>query len=136
MKKNDTLRKSKTALAIIITLAVIIFIMTLTIDKNPHDMIIEEDIIKIQQEEYQIKDINSIKIIEEIEDYSLNGAANDLFHIRGKCKINEEDIQMYIYKNKSPYIEIKLNNTKIIYNQENRKSTLEDYEKLEEYINK
>ena len=132
MKKKDTLRKSKTTLAIIIALTVIIFIMTFSIDKNPHDMIIEKDTIKIQEKAYQIKDIKSIKITEQIQDYSLNGATNDFFHVRGKCKINEDNIEMYIYKNKSPYIEIELENTKIIYNQENRKSTLEDYEKLEE----
>lgn len=120
-------------LLIIIAIPAIIFS---TVDISPHKLIVKGDTVKVGVDSFKVADIKSVKLVDEINNiHRIKGTAT-LTYIRGVCKIDGDnrDASVYIYKNKSPYIKIELEDGLLVYNDKNSSDTEKTYEKLCEIV--
>ncbi len=109
----------------------------LTVDLSPHKLMIKEDRIEVKSKSFKIEDMESVKLLDDINIESRSGVGT-LTYVRGTCKIEgeKEKARVYIYKNKSPYIRIQFKDGLLIYNDKNSDETKETYEKLIDAMNK
>lgn len=109
-----------------------------TVDFSPHKLIIKDDTVKIGVKSFKVEDIKKVELLENIEISRRKKGTGTLTYIRGICKVEDEnqDANVYIYKNKSPYIKVTLEKGLFIYNDKNSNDTEKTYEKLVEFINK
>lgn len=120
-------------LLIILAIPAIIFS---TVDISPHKLIVKDNIVKVGLESFKVADIKSIKLIDEINNIHRIKGTGTLTYIRGVCKIDGDnrDASVYIYKNKSPYIKIELEDGLLVYNDKNSSDTEKTYETLCETV--
>lgn len=120
-------------LLIIIAIPAIIFS---TVDISPHKLIVKDDTVKVGVDSFKVADIKSVKLVDEINNIHRIKGTGTLTYIRGVCKIDgdKQDASVYIYKNKSPYIKIELEDGLLVYNDKNSSDTEKTYEKLCEIV--
>lgn len=121
-------------LLIIIAIPAIIFS---TLDISPHKLTVRDNIVKVGADSFKVSDIKNVKIVDEINDIHRIKGTGTRTYIRGVCKIDgdKQDASVYIYKNKSPYIKIELEDGLLIYNDKNSSDTEKTYEILVETVN-
>jgi len=123
-------------LVILIVIAIPAIILS-TVDFSPHKLIIQDNTVKIGIKSFQVEDIKNVELLENIEIYGRKKGTGTLTYTRGICKVEGEsqDATVYIYKNKSPYIKVELENGLLIYNDKNSNDTEKTYGKLVEITN-
>ena len=107
-----------------------------TVDFSPHKLIIQDDIVKVGVKSFKVEDIKTVTLLEEIDiNYRIKGTRT-LTYLRGSYNVEEnKDAIVYIYRNKSPYIRIELEDGLVIYNDKDNNDTEKIYKKLLETIN-
>lgn len=120
-------------LLIILAIPAIIFSK---VDISPHKLIVKDDTVKVGVDSFKVADIKSVKLVDEINNIHRIKGTGTLTYIRGVCKIDGDnrDASVYIYKNKSPYIKIELEDGLLVYNDKNSSDTEKTYEKLCEIV--
>lgn len=120
-------------LLIIIAIPAIIFSK---VDISPHKLIVKDDTVKVGVDSFKVADIKSVKLVDEINNIHRIKGTGTLTYIRGVCKIDGDnrDASVYIYKNKSPYIKIELEDGLLVYNDKNSSDTEKTYETLCEIV--
>lgn len=124
---------------VVLVLLIIIAIPTIilsTVDISPHKLIVKDNIVKVGTDSFKVADIKSVKLVDEINNIQRIKGTGTLTYIRGLCKIDgdKQNASVYIYKNKSPYIKIELEDGLLIYNDKNSSNTEKTYETLVEII--
>ena len=134
--KNVNKYQRMAVLVILIVVAIPSIILS-TVDFSPHKLIIQDDSVKIGVKSFMVEDIKKVELLENIEISGRKKGTGTLTYIRGICKVEGEnqDADVYIYKNKSPYIKVTLENGLLICNDKNSSDTEKTYEKLVERIN-
>ena len=124
MENNNKVDKYQRIIVLVLLMIVIIPAIILnTVDISPHKLIIE--------------DIKTVKLLEDINiNYRIKGTKT-LNYLRGLYAIEGEnqDANVYIYRNKSPYIRVEFKDGLLIYNDKNSSDTEKNYEKLVEIVN-
>ena len=138
MENNNKVYKYQSIVILVILMIVIIPAVILnTVDISPHKLIIQDDIIKVGVKSFKVEDIKKVKLLEDINiNYRIKGTKT-LTYLRGLYSIEGEnqDANVYIYRNKSPYIRIEFKDGLLIYNDKNSSDTEKNYEKLVEIVN-
>ena len=138
MENNNKVYKYQRIVILVLLMIVIIPAVILnTVDISPHKLIIQDDIIKVGVKSFKVKDIKTVKLLEDIDiNYRIKGTKT-LNYLRGLYSIEGEnqDANVYIYKNKSPYIRVEFKDRLLIYNDKNSSDTEKIYEKLVEIVN-
>lgn len=138
MENNNKVYKYQSIVILVILMIVIIPAVILnTVDISPHKLIIQDDIIKVGVKSFKIEDIKTVKLLEDINiNYRIKGTET-LTYLRGLYSIEGEnqDANVYIYRNKSPYIRVEFKDGLLIYNDKNSSDTEKNYEKLVEIVN-
>lgn len=120
-------------LLIILAIPAIIFSRA---DISPHKLIVKDDTVKVGVDSFKVAEIKSVKLLDEINNINRIKGTGTLTYIRGVCKIegDKQYASVYIYKNKSPYIKIELEDGLLVYNDKNSSDTEKTYEKLCEIV--
>ena len=138
MENNNKVDKYQRIIVLVLLMIVIIPAIILnTVDISPHKLIIQDDIIKVGVKSFKVEDIKTVKLLEDINiNYRIKGTET-LTYLRGLYSIEGEnqDANVYIYKNKSPYIRVEFKDGLLIYNDKNSSDTEKNYEKLVEIVN-
>ena len=138
MENNNKVDKYQRIIVLVLLMIVIIPAIILnTVDISPHKLIIQDDIIKVGVKSFKIEDIKTVKLLEDINiNYRIKGTET-LTYLRGLYSIEGEnqDANVYIYRNKSPYIRVEFKDGLLIYNDKNSSDTEKNYEKLVEIVN-
>ena len=138
MENNNKVDKYQRIIVLVLLMIVIIPAIILnTVDISPHKLIIQDDIIKVGVKSFKVEDIKTVKLLEDINiNYRIKGTKT-LNYLRGLYSIEGEnqDANVYIYKNKSPYIRVEFKDRLLIYNDKNSSDTEKIYEKLVEIVN-
>ena len=138
MENNNKVDKYQGIIVLVLLMIVIIPAIILnTVDISPHKLIIQDDIIKVGVKSFKVKDIKRVKLLEDIDiNYRIKGTKT-LNYLRGLYSIEGEnqDANVYIYRNKSPYIRVEFKDGLLIYNDKNSSDTEKIYEKLVEIVN-
>ena len=138
MENNNKVYKYQSIVILVILMIVIIPAVILnTVDISPHKLIIQDDIIKVGVKSFKVEDIKKVKLLEDINiNYRIKGTKT-LTYLRGLYSIEGEnqDANVYIYRNKSPYIRVEFKDGLLIYNDKNSSDTEKIYEKLVEIVN-
>ena len=138
MENNNKVDKYQRIVILVLLMIVIIPAAILnTVDISPHKLIIQDDIIKVGVKSFKVEDIKKVKLLEDINiNYRIKGTKT-LTYLRGLYSIEGEnqDANVYIYRNKSPYIRIEFKDGLLIYNDKNSSDTEKNYEKLVEIVN-
>ena len=138
MENNNKVDKYQGIIVLVLLMIVIIPAIILnTVDISPHKLIIQDDIIKVGVKSFKVEDIKTVKLLEDINiNYRIKGTKT-LNYLRGLYSIEGEnqDANVYIYKNKSPYIRVEFKDGLLIYNDKNSSDTEKNYEKLVEIVN-
>lgn len=138
MENNNKVDKYQRIVILVLLMIVIIPATILnTVDISPHKLIIQDDIIKVGVKSFKVEDIKKVKLLEDINiNYRIKGTKT-LTYLRGLYSIEGEnqDANVYIYRNKSPYIRIEFKDGLLIYNDKNSSDTEKNYEKLVEIVN-
>lgn len=133
MKNNKGIKKYETIVVLVLLLIIAIpTIMLNTVDFSGHNLVIKDNIVQVGAKSFKVEDIKSIKLLEDINiDRRIKGTGT-LAYLRGLCKVEGEiqDANVYIYKNKSPYIRIELENGLLIYNDKDSNDTKKTYKNL------
>lgn len=120
-----------------ITIPCLVFCLILaTVDvTGGHELTIKDEKVRMQMTTFNIEDIKNIELLEDINISSKITGSGTFIYSRGVCNVEGEEAIVYIYKNKKPYIKIRLKNDKIIYyNEKNSDDTEKTYNKLLKYI--
>ena len=138
MENNNKVDKYQGIIVLVLLMIVIIPAIILnTVDISPHKLIIQDDIIKVGVKSFKVEDIKTVKLLEDINiNYRIKGTKT-LNYLRGLYSIEGEnqDANVYIYRNKSPYIRVEFKDGLLIYNDKNSSDTEKNYEKLVEIVN-
>lgn len=138
MENNNKVDKYQRIIVLVLLMIVIIPAIILnTVDISPHKLIIQDDIIKVGVKSFKVEDIKTVKLLEDINiNYRIKGTKT-LNYLRGLYSIEGEnqDANVYIYRNKSPYIRVEFKDGLLIYNDKNSSDTEKIYEKLVEIVN-
>ena len=138
MENNNKVDKYQRIVILVLLMIVIIPATILnTVDISPHKLIIQDDIIKVGVKSFKVEDIKKVKLLEDINiNYRIKGTKT-LTYLRGLYSIEGEnqDANVYIYRNKSPYIRVEFKDGLLIYNDKNSSDTEKIYEKLVEIVN-
>lgn len=138
MENNNKVDKYQRIIVLVLLMIVIIPAIILnTVDISPHKLIIQDDIIKVGVKSFKIEDIKTVKLLEDINiNYRIKGTET-LTYLRGLYSIEGEnqDANVYIYRNKSLYIRVEFKDGLLIYNDKNSSDTEKNYEKLVEIVN-
>ena len=138
MENNNKVDKYQRIIVLVLLMIVIIPAIILnTVDISHHKLIIQGDIIKVGVKSFKVEDIKRVKLLEDINiNYRIKGTKT-LNYLRGLYSIEGEnqDANVYIYKNKSPYIRVEFKDRLLIYNDKNSSDTEKIYEKLVEIVN-
>ena len=138
MENNNKVDKYQRIIVLVLLMIVIIPAIILnTVDISHHKLIIQDDIIKVGVKSFKIEDIKTVKLLEDINiNYRIKGTET-LTYLRGLYAIEGEnqDANVYIYRNKSPYIRVEFKDGLLIYNDKNSSDTEKNYEKLVEIVN-
>ena len=138
MENNNKVDKYQRIVILVLLMIVIIPAIILnTVDISPHKLIIQDDIIKVGVKSFKVEDIKTVKLLEDINiNYRIKGTKT-LNYLRGLYSIEGEnqDANVYIYRNKSPYIRVEFKDGLLIYNDKNSSDTEKIYEKLVEIVN-
>ena len=138
MENNNKVDKYQRIIVLVLLMIVIIPAIILnTVDISPHKLIIQDDIIKVGVKSFKVKDIKRVKLLEDIDiNYRIKGTKT-LNYLRGLYSIEGEnqDANVYIYRNKSPYIRVEFKDGLLICNDKNSSDTEKIYEKLVEIVN-
>ena len=138
MENNNKVDKYQRIVILVLLMIVIIPAIILnTVDISPHKLIIQDDIIKVGVKSFKVEDIKRVKLLEDINiNYRIKGTKT-LNYLRGLYSIEGEnqDANVYIYKNKSPYIRVEFKDGLLICNDKNSSDTEKIYEKLVEIVN-
>ena len=138
MENNNKVDKYQRIIVLVLLMIVIIPAIILnTVDISPHKLIIQDDIIKVGVKSFKVEDIKTVKLLEDINiNYRIKGTKT-LNYLRGLYSIEGEnqDANVYIYRNKSPYIRVEFKDRLLIYNDKNSSDTEKIYEKLVEIVN-
>ena len=138
MENNNKVDKYQRIIVLVLLMIVIIPAIILnTVDISPHKLIIQDDIIKVGVKSFKVEDIKRVKLLEDINiNYRIKGTKT-LNYLRGLYSIEGEnqDANVYIYRNKSPYIRVEFKDGLLIYNDKNSSDTEKIYEKLVEIVN-
>ena len=138
MENNNKVDKYQRIVILVLLMIVIIPAIILnTVDISHHKLIIQGDIIKVGVKSFKVEDIKRVKLLEDINiNYRIKGTKT-LNYLRGLYSIEGEnqDANVYIYKNKSPYIRVEFKDGLLIYNDKNSSDTEKNYEKLVEIVN-
>ena len=138
MENNNKVDKYQRIVILVLLMIVIIPAVILnTVDISPHKLIIQDDIIKVGVKSFKVEDIKTVKLLEDINiNYRIKGTKT-LNYLRGLYSIEGEnqDANVYIYRNKSPYIRVEFKDGLLIYNDKNSSDTEKIYEKLVEIVN-
>lgn len=138
MENNNKVYKYQRIVILVLLMIVIIPAIILnTVDISPHKLIIQDDIIKVGVKSFKVEDIKTVKLLEDINiNYRIKGTKT-LTYLRGLYSIEGEnqDANVYIYRNKSPYIRVEFKDGLLIYNDKNSSDTEKNYEKLVELVN-
>ena len=138
MENNNKVDKYQGIIVLVLLMIVIIPAIILnTVDISPHKLIIQDDIIKVGVKSFKVEDIKTVKLLEDINiNYRIKGTKT-LTYLRGLYSIEGEnqDANVYIYRNKSPYIRVEFKDGLLIYNDKNSSDTEKNYEKLVEIVN-
>ena len=129
MENSNKVDKYQGIIVLVLLMIVIIPAIILnTVDISPHKLIIQDDIIKVGVKSFKVEDINI--------NYRIKGTKT-LNYLRGLYAIEGEnqDANVYIYRNKSPYIRVEFKDGLLIYNDKNSSDTEKNYEKLVEIVN-
>ena len=123
MENNNKVDKYQRIIVLVLLMIVIIPAIILnTVDISPHKLIIQDDIIKVGVKSFKVEDIKTVKLLEDI-------------NINYRIKGTKTDANVYIYRNKSPYIRVEFKDGLLIYNDKNSSDTEKNYEKLVEIVN-
>ena len=125
-KKVD--RYQRIVILVVLMIVAIPAIILSIVDFSPHKLIIQDD---------KVKDIKNVELLKDIDINRRIKGTRTLTYLRGLYSIEGEnqDASVYIYRNKSPYIRIELEDGLLIYNDKNTSDTEETYKKLVETIN-
>ena len=138
MENNNKVDKYQRIVILVLLMIVIIPAIILnTVDISHHKLIIQGDIIKVGVKSFKVEDIKRVKLLEDIDiNYRIKGTKT-LNYLRGLYSIEGEnqDANVYIYRNKSPYIRVEFKDGLLIYNDKNSSDTEKIYEKLVEIVN-
>ena len=138
MENNNKVDKYQRIVILVLLMIVIIPAIILnTVDISHHKLIIQGDIIKVGVKSFKVEDIKRVKLLEDINiNYRIKGTTT-LTYLRGLYAIEGEnqDANVYIYRNKSPYIRVEFKDGLLIYNDKNSSDTEKNYEKLVEIVN-
>ena len=138
MENNNKVDKYQRIIVLVLLMIVIIPAIILnTVDISPHKLIIQDDIIKVGVKSFKVEDIKTVKLLEDINiNYRIKGTKT-LNYLRRLYAIEGEnqDANVYIYINKSPYIRVEFKDGLLIYNDKNSSDTEKNYEKLVEIVN-
>ena len=138
MENNNKVDKYQRIVILVLLMIVIIPAIILnTVDISHHKLIIQGDIIKVGVKSFKVEDIKRVKLLEDIDiNYRIKGTKT-LNYLRGLYSIEGEnqDANVYIYKNKSPYIRVEFKDGLLICNDKNSSDTEKIYEKLVEIVN-
>ena len=138
MENNNKVDKYQRIIVLVLLMIVIIPAIILnTVDISHHKLIIQGDIIKVGVKSFKVEDIKRVKLLEDINiNYRIKGTKT-LNYLRGLYSIEGEnqDANVYIYRNKSPYIRVEFKDGLLIYNDKNSSDTEKIYEKLVEIVN-
>ncbi|GKU24922.1 hypothetical protein [Clostridium folliculivorans] len=122
-------------LAAVITIAMVLSTYLLLTDFYTPSIYIDGDKIKVSDLDYSTafntSEIQDVKLIDEVPKVNkINGALTSIY-ARGKFDINSYGAgRIFIFKNSSPYIMIRLKDSYIIYNEDNKTKTNSLYEEL------
>ncbi|MBK1811620.1 hypothetical protein JHL18_13425 [Clostridium sp. YIM B02505] len=122
-------------LAAVITITICLSTYLLLTDFYTPSIYIDGDKIKVSDLDYSTafstSEIQDVKLIDEVPIVSkINGALTSIY-ARGKFDVNSYGAgKIFIFKKSSPYIMIKLRDSYIIYNEDNKTKTNNLYEEL------
>ncbi|GFZ29804.1 hypothetical protein CSC2_03300 [Clostridium zeae] len=122
-------------LAAVITIVMGLSVYLLLTDFYTPSIYIDGDKIKVSDLDYSTafstSEIQDVKLIDEVPIVNkINGALTSIY-ARGKFDVNSYGTgKIFIFKKSSPYIMIKLRDSYIIYNEENKIKTNDLYEEL------
>lgn len=120
-----------------ITIPCLVFCLILaTVDvTGGHELSIKDNTVKIQVTNFDIEDIKSIELLDEINIKGKVTGTNTLTYSRGVFNVDGEKNRVYIYNDSSPYIKFNLKDNKTVYyNEKSSDETEKTYNKLLEYI--
>ena len=108
MENSNKVDKYQGIIVLVLLMIVIIPAIILnTVDISPHKLIIQDDIIKVGVKSFKVEDIKTVKLLEDINiNYRIKitniKLSKRLYAIEGE----NQDANVYIYRNKSPYIRV------------------------------
>lgn len=120
-----------------ITMPCLVFSLILaTVDvTGGHELSIKDNNIKIKVTNFNIEDIESIELLDEINITGKVTGTNTLTYSRGTFDVNGQKNRVYIYNNSSPYIKFNIKDNKVVYyNEKSSDDTEKTYNKLLKYI--
>ncbi|WP_300697448.1 hypothetical protein [uncultured Clostridium sp.] len=115
-KKVD--RYQRIVILVVLMIVAIPAIILSIVDFSPHKLIIQDDIAKVGVKSFKVKDIKNVELLKDIDINRRIKGTRTLTYLRGLYSIEGEnqDASVYIYRNKSPYIRIELEDGLLIYN--------------------
>lgn len=134
---NKKYRKfEKIVFCFIILIGLVPCLILATVDvTGGHELTIKDNTVKIQVTNFDIEDIESIELLDEINIKGKVTGTNTLTYSRGVFNVDGEKNRVYIYNDSSPYIKFNLKDDKMIYyNEKNGEDTEKTYDKLLQYI--
>lgn len=122
---------------IVLLFLLLLFLLSVffnNVDLSEPSLNVSNDIIKIENLEFNISNIESVELLNELSiDRGVKGTWTKLYS-RGVCYVNDTNnsflANVYIYNDISPYIKINLKDSVIIYNNKNSSNTKKTYKEL------
>lgn len=109
----------------------LIIIIFINIDFTGHEMKFEKNIIKIDGEVINAKDIESIDLLDNVYIGDKISGTNTFTYSRGSFKVDEnKEGRVYVYNNSKPYIQIVTKDKLYIYNDKEASQTAKTYREL------
>lgn len=123
-------KAEKIVVGIIIVMTVFLVVF-LNIDTTGHKMKFKEDKITINGESIKIEDIESVKLLEDVNiGHKINGT-NTFTYTRAICQVDtDKKASVYVYNKSKPYIKIISKGKMVIYNDKESNETVKTYNDL------
>lgn len=128
-------------LIFVVVILISVSALTLVLDFYTPWLQINKNNLIINDLEYStscaVSDIQDVSLVNDINvKYKINGGETSAY-ARGIFKMEDYDkVQIYIFKNSSPYIVIKSKDKYIIFNTKNKNETIKEYNKIKAEISK
>lgn len=125
------MNKAQKIVAGIIIVMTVFLVVFLNIDTTGHKMKFREDKITINGESIKIEDIESVKLLEDVNIGNKINGTNTFTYTRAICQVDtDKKASVYVYNKSKPYIKIISKGKMVIYNDKESSETVKTYNEL------